>query len=232
MAYPENPNTIVLKNKYYPRGLREIDVWNHYQKYKREILKDTFNRDLMFFVFVDMNKSVVRRRGVGGKTIRLDPKNYDSIITGRTVSLHGAMKTIEEFGIIDIDIDPKDGFRWARKVTLDVYDLVMDKMPFVSSASIRFTGKESFHIICNLGRQARIESIRYLLGNFLRKSDLAKVYTVSGKRTPGVPNLDLAPNKVKGNYIVLNALSLYGLRCMDVPYNKLLTFDPLQARII
>lgn len=231
MAYPENPKTIVLRNKFYPRGLQEIDIWNHYQKYKRQILKDTINRDVMFFVFVDLNKPVVRRHGGGGSFIRLTPSNYDSVITGRTVSLHSAMKPIEEFGIIDIDVDPRDGFRWARKVTLDVYDLVMDKMPFVSSASIRFTGKNSFHVICNLGRRAKIDSIRFLLRKFLAQSDLAKVYTVSGKRTPGVPNLDLAPNKAKGNFITLNALSVLGLRCMEVPYNKVSTFDPLQARI-
>ncbi len=231
MAYPENPDTLVLRNKYYPRGLREIDVWNHYQRYKREIIKEVFNRDVMFFVFVDLNKPVVRRRGAKGSTIRLNSSNYDQVITGRSVSLHAAMKSIETFGIIDIDIDPRDGIRWARKATMDTYNLVMDKMPFISTAQIRYTGKHSFHIICNLGRRAKIDSIKFLLQKFLRESDLARVYTVSGKRTMGVPNLDLAPNKVKGNYIVLNALSVWGLRSMEVPYNRLSTFDPLQARL-
>ena len=40
MAYPENPETIVIKNRFYPRGLREIDVWNHYQKVKRQLLAE------------------------------------------------------------------------------------------------------------------------------------------------------------------------------------------------
>jgi hypothetical protein len=232
MSYPENPNTIVLKNKYYPKGLREIDVWNHYQKYKRDILKETFNRDVSLVIFTDLNKPIIRRKGAGGATIRLSPKNYDTVITGRSVTLYAEMKNIEEVGIIDIDIDPRDGMRWAKKVTADVYDFVMDKVPIVRTARIRFTGKTSFHVVCELGRKAKIDSIRFLLQKFLRESDLARVYTVSGKRTPGVPNLDLAPNKIRGNYIIPNALSIIGLRCIDLPYSKLMSFDPLQARIV
>ena len=38
MGYPKNPDSIVLKNKYYPNGLKEIDIWNYYQKNKRNML--------------------------------------------------------------------------------------------------------------------------------------------------------------------------------------------------
>lgn len=231
MSYPENPNTIILKNKYYPRGLREIDVWDHYQKYKREILDEVRNRDLLFVIMVDLNKPIIRRHGAGQKFIRLTPQNYDQMITGRTLSIHSAMGQYEDFGIIDIDVDPRDGFRWAKKTAIDTYDYVMDKVPIVQQASIRFTGKNSFHIICEFGRKMKIDSIRFLLQRFLQQSDLAKVYTISGKRTPGIPNLDMAPNKYRGNYITLNALSMIGLRCMDVEYRQLMGFDPLRARV-
>ncbi|MGD2072474.1 MAG: hypothetical protein PVG65_03195 [Candidatus Thorarchaeota archaeon] len=230
MGYPEHPDTIIIKNKYYPRGMREIDVWNYYQSVKRDLLKETFNRDLLFFIMANVNKPIVRRRA-GSGYIRLTPKNYDTIITGRSISIHSAMKNIETFGIIDIDIDPSDGFKWARKVTKDTYDFVMDKIPIIRTAQIRFTGKDSFHIICDLGRRAKIDSIRFLLRKFLSESELAKVYTVSGKRTRGVPNLDLAPNKFRGNYITLHSLSVLGLKCMEVPYTKLLRFDQTDARI-
>ena len=232
MSYPENPETIVIKNRYYPRGIREIDIWNYYQSVKRYLINQTFNRDLLFFIMVDVNKPVVRRRAEGKSFIRLSPKNYDTLITGRSVSIHSAMKSIETFGIIDIDIDPRDGFKWARKVTKDVYDFVMDKVPVISTAQIRFTGKDSFHIVCDFGRRVKIDSIRYLLRKFLAESELAKVYTVgAGRRTPGVPNLDLAPNKLRGNFITLHSLSILGLRCMEIPYYELLRFDPVKARI-
>jgi hypothetical protein len=141
------------------------------------------------------------------------------------------MGSIENFGIIDIDIDPSDGLRWAKEVTRRVYDFVMDKMPIVRTASIRFTGKHSFHIKCDFGRRMKIDVIRFLLGKFLRESELSKVYTIEGKRRPGIPNLDMAPNKLRGNYITLNSLSVWGLKCMEVSYSSLMTFDPSRARI-
>lgn len=230
MSYPENPSTIILQNRFYSQGLQEIDIWNYYQKVKTSILRETKLRDIMFFIMVEKNKPVVRRKGQGG-FIRLSPSNYDTIITGRTVSLHSAMRPLEDFGIIDIDIDPADSFRWAKEVTRRVYDFVMDKMPIIRTASIRFTGKNSFHIKCDFGRKMKIDVVRFLLGKFLRESELSNIYSIEGKRRPGIPNLDMAPNKLRGNYITLNSLSVWGLRCMEVPYSSLLSFDPKFARI-
>lgn len=231
MAYPKNPETIVIKNKFYPGGLTELDIWNYYQKVKRNLLKTTFNRDLLFFIMTDINKPIIRRRMKSGRTIRMNPKNYDTLITGRTVSIHSAMGNIEEFGIIDIDIDPRDGFRWAQKATSEVYNFVMNDMPVISTAQIIFTGKTSFHIICNFGRKNRIDATRFLLQKFLRSSDLIRRYNVAGRRGLGVPNLDLSINKIRGNFITLHSLSVIGLRCMEISYNNLMRFDPLKARI-
>jgi len=230
MTYPVNPDTIVVQNRFYSKGLTELDVWNYYQSVKPQILREVLNRDVMFFIMVDKNKDVVRRR-LNNKVIRLTPQNYDTVITGRTVSIHSAMSGYEDFGIIDIDIDPSDGFRWAREVTNRVYDFVMDKVPIVRTASIRYTGKQSFHIKCNFGRKLKIDTIRFLLRKFLRESELSKIYTVEGKRRPGVPNLDMAPNKLRGNYITLDSLSIWGLKCMEVDYSSLSMFDPRKARI-
>jgi hypothetical protein len=143
MSYPANPDTIVIQNKFYPQGLREIDIWNYYQKAKPSILRETQNIDVMFFIMVEKNKAIVRRKGSQG-FIRLKPNNYDTAITGRTVSLHSGMAPYSDFGIIDIDIDPSDGFKWAKEVTYRVYDYVMDKMPIIRSAQIRYTGNTHF----------------------------------------------------------------------------------------
>jgi hypothetical protein len=232
MAYPQNPETIVLRNSYYPKGLNELNIWEYYQKVKGLILNETRNRDVMFAIMVDLNKPVLRRKGKAGKNIRLTPQNYDEMITGRTVSLYSTMGMYEQYGIIDIDIDPSDGFAWAKRATGDVYEYVMDKVPLIKKTSIRFTGKSSFHIVCDFGKKLKIDTIRHLLQNFLRNSELSKVYTIEAKRRAGIPNLDLSPNKLRGNYITLNSLSIVGLRCVEVPYNKLKVFDPRMARIL
>lgn len=230
MGYPKNPKTVIVKNRFYPQGLTELDIWNYYDSVRGAFLQSTKNRDLTALIMTDVNKPVMRRN-VSGRTIRLTPQNYDQVITGRTIGFYSAMTSTEQFGIIDIDVDPRDDFRWAKKVTTDVFDYVMDKMPIVRTASIRFTGKGSFHIICDFGRRIKIDTIRFMLGKFLRNSDLAKAYTIEAKRRPGVPNLDLSPNKIRGNFITLHSLSLIGLKCMDIQYTQLNSFDPRHARI-
>jgi hypothetical protein len=230
MAYPENPKTIVIQNEYYPKGLTELDIWNYYQKVKSELLTETRLKDLMFFIMVDVNTPVIRRK-LTENYIRLDPNNYDTLITGRTVSIHSSMGMYEQHGIIDVDVDPSDGFKWSKKVTMDTYDYVMDKIPLIKKVQIRFTGKNSFHLVCDFGRKLKIDTMNDLLNRFLSSSPLIRNYTVSGKRTPGIPNLDLHPNKYKGNYITLHSLSVIGLKCMEIQYNQLLGFDPRKARI-
>lgn len=230
MSKPVNPETIVIKNKYYPKGLREIDIWNYYQKAKPQILKETIGKQIMFAIMTDVNKPVIRRKGKTG-TYKLEPKNYDELITGRTAAIYSEMASVERFGIIDIDIDPNEQFRWAKQAATDTYEFVMDKMPIVRTASIRFTGKTSFHIICDFGRRMKVDSVRFLLKKFLLDSDLSKIYTIDEKRRIGVVNLDLSPNKYRGAYITLNSLSIIGLRCMEVPYQKLMSFNERNATI-
>lgn len=168
MGYPENPETIILRNEYYRNGLKEIDVWNYYQSVKRELLNETKSRDVMLGIMVDVNKPVLRRKGKGQDWIRLTPQNYDQVITGRTLTVYSSMGNYEDIGILDIDVTNYDGFKWARKATNDVYEFVMDKMPIVRSAQIRFTGKTSFHIICNFNRKMKIDSIRFYLKGFCK----------------------------------------------------------------
>ena len=231
MAYPKNPNTIIIKNKFYPQGLKEIVAWNYYHGVKGALLKETANRNLMVAIMTDVNKPVLRRKFDGGKPIRMNQSNFDTVMTGRTAAVYSEMGSTESFGIIDIDIHPNDGFTWAKKVTGDVYDYVMDKMPIVRTAEIRFTGKTSFHIVCDFGRKMKIDAIRFLLRKFLKESPLARAYTVAGKRSAGIPNLDLSPNKIRGNYITKHSLSIWGLKCVDVSYLQLKSFDPRRAVI-
>ena len=231
MGKPTSPQTVILKNKFYPKGLREIDVWFYYQSVKRELIAENVGLQMMVYIMTDLNKPVIRRKGAGGKPIYLDNKSYDNVVTGRTISFHSSMNPTTRYGIIDVDIHPNDGFRWAKQATLATYDYVMDKMPVVRGASIVYTGKTSFHVVCNFNQKMKIDTMRFMLQKFLRNFELARVYTIEQKRRRGVPNLDLSPNKVRGNFITLNSLSILGLKCMEVPYNKLNSFDPRMARI-
>lgn len=224
MSYPEHPDTIIVKNEFYPDGLREIDIWNYYQKVKGPLLQQVINKDLMFFIMVDVNKDIVLRKGRETRFLRLNSKNYDTVITGRTASIHSTMKQSENFGIIDIDTDDFDE---AKLAALKVYNYMTKSY----NTSIRFTGKNSFHIICGFNREKNIDDIKYEFQNHLRKSDLIKDYTVLYKRTKSIPNLDLAPNKFRGGYITLYSLSTIGLKCIEVDPRRIMSFRKELAKI-
>lgn len=226
MSFPQHPQTIVIKNSFYPSGLTELDVWNYYQKNKQKILSEVDRRDLMFFIMIDVNKPIVVRAGKTSKFIRLNEENYDKLITGRTVSIHSTMKASEDFGVIDID---SDDFTKSKEATLDVYNFVTKEMLLPSS--IRFTGKSSFHVFCYFPRKMYIDSIRSVLRKRLLFSKLSDKYIVSSSRVPGIPNLDLSPNKFRGGFITLHSLSTIGLRCLEVSPKKVMDFERDYAKI-
>ena len=232
MGKPTSPRTIILKNKFYPQGLREIDVWEYYQGVKRKLIVENTGLQMMVYIMSDMNKPIIRRYGASKKPIYLDNKNYDNVVTGRTISFHASMNPTTRYGIIDVDVHSTDGFKWAIQATHATYDYVMDKMGFIRTAKIHYTGKGSFHIICDFGRAERADTVRFMLERFLIKSPLAKVYTINAKKaTAGIPNLDLNRNAFRANHISLHSLSTWGLKSMEVGYNQLMNFDPRKAKI-
>lgn len=226
MSIPKNPETIIVKNKYYPDGLKEIDIWNYYQKNKNLILRETLGRELIVFFATDVNKTIVIRK-VRDKLIYLNPSNYDNIISGRTLSIHSTMHRENSFGIIDIDVDDIDV---AKEAVIDVVP-VIEKAPFVEDVKIRFTGKSSFHIVCYFRRPLIIDKVKILIKNFLEDSTLSNNYDIEYKRRKGITNLDLAPNKYRGGYITLGSLSTIGLRCVEVPLRSINRFRKESSEI-
>ncbi len=223
--YPKHPNQIIIKNKFYPNGLTELDIWNHYQKYKISILEQSKNRDIMIFFKID-DSILVKRKGKITNFIRLNNKNYDEVITGRTLSLHTTMKRYENICIVDVDTND---FELGRKATVDCYD-VLNRFPIFLNKQIRFTGKTSFHIQCELSKKMEIDSIRFLLNKIFTNSTISQKYRIGKSRASGV-NIDLFRNSFRGGFIMLNALSVIGLKCIEVSYNDMNYFNREDSRI-
>ena len=225
MSYPNNPDQVILKNKFYSKGMKEIDVWNYYQSYKGPILNETRGRELMFAIMTDVNKPIIKRKTSEG-FIKFTNSNYDKLITGRSIAVYSTMQQFEDIAIVDIDIN---NFGKAKRAASDVYDIMM-KFPIAQSVSCRYTGKDSFHIVCKIRRKVRIDSIRMMLQQHLEQNNPGN-YTIKGKRTSGIVNLDLSPNKFRGAFITLNSLSIIGWRCVEVPYERIPSFSQSAAKI-
>ena len=217
----ENPDTILIRNPLCVNGLTEKDVYDYYQSHKRLILDQVEGREVILFLAVQKNKFVVKRN------IKLTKSNFDKIIHPRVVSIHSTMNKKENFGIIDIDCNH---FGRAKKITHELYYYLRNTFP---KLSIRFTGKESFHIHCPFvdNNKRDIDKIRLTLKDLITNFNTNIPHTKFKTKTNTIPNIDLAPNKYRGGYITLHSLSVLGLRCMEVNIENLLTFQRQEARI-
>jgi hypothetical protein len=226
MSTPQNPDTIIIKNKFYPKGLTQGQVWQYYQKYRGIILKNTMGRDLMFAIMVDVNNAIIRRHGSNINLLQLNNSNYDTVLTGRTSTIYSTMKAYEDFCIVDIDTDD---WRKAIDVTSYIYN-VMNKADFIIDLKILYTGKNSFHIHCRFRNKLPITRIKLVTLDHIQRN-LNNTFTIQHKRNPNIPNIDLSPNKYKGAYITEGSLSIWGLKCIQVDISNLKSFKQWKATI-
>lgn len=225
--YPTNPDTIIVKNKFYPKGLTELDLYNYYISNKSEILNQVKDREVMFFLGLEDGESIVKRKTPKGEYIKLTSSNYKDLITGRTLSIHSTMKQKEDFGIVDID---STDIRQSINATMDVYDYLKN-VSDIKNLQIRYTGKDSFHIICLFHHFLQIDSIRKYLKRILENKFQGKYEIAYHKKLGSKINLDLSSNKYRGGFITLNSLSILGLKCMEIDRFKIKSFRKEQAKI-
>lgn len=222
--YPDNPNTIIISNEFYKSGLKESDVYNYYINNKNIILNNINNRHIMLFIFTKLNEYIVKRK-IKNSFITLNSNNYETVINGRTASIHSSMNNNENFGIIDID---GDNFDDLKKATIDVYNYIVKKFKKVD---IRYTGKTSFHIIPYFDKSNDINYNKIFLKDLLIK-EFSNSFTTESKRQKNKINLDLSSNKLNGGFITENCLSIMGLRCMKLNINNIKNFNKYDAMII
>lgn len=227
MSEPLNKDTIVIKNKYYPNGLTELDIWNYYIDSKNLIMSSCEGKYIVFWIATNENETVLVRK-IKGMPIFFTFGNYSKLITGRTLAIGNITKTTENIAILDIDCDD---FDLAKHATKDVYNFILEKPDLFHGASIKYTGKSGFHVICYLNRSMNINVIRELMKTIISESYLIKKYTMSYKRTNGIPNIDLSIMKENGVYIAKDSLSIIGLRSLFIPIDKLDSFTPEMAKI-
>jgi len=230
MKVLKHPETVLVKNEFYPKGLKEMDSWTYYQSVQNKLLSEISGRDLMIFIATGVNETTVLRRGKTTNFIRLNRSNWDDTFHARMLSIISTMHQAEDFAIIDVDtID----FRKAKEATLETYNFVVSSIPFVDSAWIKYTGKNSFHVVCNLKREMYVDQVKILLRHFLEKSDLRQKYSIDDtrRRDKSILNLDLSSMKWRGGFVSLHSLSALGLRCMKVNIEKVRSFKKEDAVI-
>lgn len=222
----KNPDTILIQNEYYPKGLTELDINNYYHSIKNKLIYEVQDREVMLFIGTDINKTIVRRHDKNDDYINIHKNNFDQIIHGRVISIISTMNRIESFGVIDIDYHD---FKICKDVVLNISEY-LKTLTIIDQIRIRFTGKTSFHIIVYFKAKKEINQIRSYLNEIL-SNKFKDMYDISYKRSGTTPNLDLSPNKFKGGFITQYSISTIGLRCMEIPLRQISSFDKHFAKI-
>ena len=227
MAAPRDPNVIIIRNEYYPDGLKEERVWNYYLKNKNKIIKEAANRPIIIFLFVSENNSIILRRTRSNESITLNKENYEKVISGRSVSL-----SVENIGgYYCIDIDSKENVKEEDKkqAVQDILD-IYKKLPEVKK--IRVTSSSSgYHVYGYLVKQVSPDTAINILKKHLEFS-LKDKYGI-GQRIDSSDKdivLDFAPMYSRGSHTLPGSLNRNGTICLDITKNWK-TFDRISAKI-
>ena len=210
MGAPKHPDTIIIKNRYYPNGLTQQQIWDHYQINKNRIVKACFGTPVILFIYLDGGIVVIRRRFKSGQ-IFLTKKNYEKILHGRVASISMEVKSPTKYICIDID-KPKN-----IKMT-DLKECVNDIINFYKDDNLItnykvFLSANSFHVYGYLSTPLDIDTARTVLEKKLIFK--FKKYAIN-KKGSNLINLDLSPMYPMGSHPIPYSLSRNGLIYMDV----------------
>lgn len=216
--YPNNPGEIVLKNSFYPSGLKEIDIYNYYMKVKKPLLKWLKGRRVAFFLLID-DKIIVKRKTKDKPYIILTAGNFENVITGRTLEVLVQHPNTTNYFIVDVD--PGRGFK--RQDALKAANFVQKntkKILEVKSFETISTSSIGIHVIGYLSKNYNINKLRTKLYNVLKESldqtkDKTLILNVKG-RDPRFVNLDLSSMYENSLHICKYSLTKDGLICTDV----------------
>lgn len=202
----KHPKTIIIKNKFYKKGLSEENIYNYYLHNKNLILDNIKFRYVYFYLFTNVNKYIIKRK-FNNSFIKINNNNYNNILTGRIVGIISSFNKYENFGIIDID---SDNFDKNKIAAINVYDYLITLTSIFSNIDIKYTGKDGFHLICYFKNNKDINKIRLILKKILTDK-FKNIYDILNKRRKGKINLDIGINKYRGGFITIGSLSSYGL---------------------
>ncbi len=209
---PKSPETVILKNKYYPKGLTEKQVYDYYMKLKRSLLSYIGNRSVSFFLIID-GKIIVKRKDKSGARIKLTPANYEELITGRTLSIFiNRMSKMTDYIVIDIDSGKGTPFSKLSNA-FDVARRIMKKSELRSEEAL-FTGR-GIHYIVHFDKKQDIDKLRNNVISNLKSQNEYPV-TITRKPSPGKVSFDMSPNFRNSMHVSKYSLSKEGLKVLDI----------------
>lgn len=214
---PEEKNAIIVKNVYYPDGLLELTIKEHYQKYKEQILKEADKHPIVFAIATDVNTFVIRRL-YKGKVVTLNRINYDFFMHGRVISIFAELGYISNVWLVDIDpgkLVSEEETKEALEKVIEIFRNLWqkgysrDKEPRVISTS------RGYHVIANMKDRGSSENNIKRFLPFLKPLEDKYIVNKMRKSERDIV-IDLSVMKKRGSHVVPFSLNRNGLMAMDI----------------
>jgi hypothetical protein len=189
----ENPNTIIIqKNKYYKNGLKEIDIYNYYQKNKEKILKSVDEQPLskiVIFIQLDDGRIIVRKENLDIHN------NFNKVLHPRVIGLTKLMVSPTNLIVIDIDAKGDNIAEDEKKKSL----LNLINLNLLNSKLYKILNSSTgYQVFFKLDKEYDIDKLRELVKNELNIKNKFNF--------PGI-KYDLTIMSIGGNYLVENSLN-------------------------
>jgi hypothetical protein len=216
-SYPNNPFDVVIKNKHYPQGIREIDIYGYWMDHRMKILNWVGDRNVAFRIRIDEKSTVIRRK-LNGRPIKLTKTNFKEIMTGRTNVIYVEHPSMTDYFVIDIDAGQNLGMKHVAKTANFLLKEFGNKYELLTSST------RSLHYIGYVNKKQNINQLREKLFSLLEQKvevlnglpgNINYTVNVKGRKTNTI-NFDLSTMYDKSLHIARYSLTKEFLSC-DIP---------------
>ena len=213
-------DTILIQNRYYPKGLTKQRIEKHYNTYKNYILAELNQKAVVLFVAPTTNNLIVKRN-IDGQPIILTKYNYDNLMTNRVVSISVEFGPITDLWFVDIDpgkqVNKKDLINTTTKVVEIFKNLYETGYAKVKQPRV-VTTSSGFHVMIKMKDRSTVKTTQIKIQDLLEKEFKKSELVVVNKRRKREDEiiLDLSPLNKRGSRVVPYSLNRNGLMCIDV----------------
>lgn len=216
--FPSHPLEIVVKNKYYPNGLTEKQIYSYHLSIKDKILHWIDNRNVAFLIKTEPDKTVLIRNQKG-KPLHLTSSNFEDIITGRTNVIYVVHPTLTDYWVTDIDIGPNLTIKHAK----NALDILLHSNLNLKKHEAIYSSDKGIHLIGYVSIPGDIDLLREELKIQLQKicdkinqtSNIKFLVNVKGRK-PNTINFDLSSMYPNSLHISKYSLTKEFLICDSV----------------
>ena len=165
--YPEHPNTVLIKNDYYKKGLTEHMVWKHNYNHTSDLFKDLKGHRIL--TIVKTPQGDILRRKKDDKEYQINNKaDISELNSGRAMEFH--IVADAETDVAWIDLDPREDFDFeqVKNITTDLVP-ILTKVSESDDILTKYSSGRGFHLISWMKEKRNVDDLRKELIEELKK---------------------------------------------------------------